>query len=831
MAMRKSATLGRGSLFGLFLLVGILTASGTGALGSDASSQAPAGQAGRPAGRTTPPREREHIIEGTKADDVLDGTPGDDWLFGQEGHDVLRGAAGNDTLDGATGDDTLVGGAGRDVLDGGPGKDGLIGNEDDDWLDGGDDEDTIDGGPGNDDLDGGDADDVLNGGAGDDTLAGSDGNDAVSGGDGADRVLGLDGDDRLSGGPGNDVIEGGDGVDSISAEAGADLVDGGEGDDTLRGGAGNDTLKGESGNDVLLGEGDNDTLLGSRGDDSLDGGDGHDTWLGGDGADVLTGGAGEDFLLGGLGLDSIRSGPDDDLVVIRAGDVGGGEIEFFDGGAGTDTLILIGFSQSPVDTPAGGERSLLDPVTGGSYRLIGVERVQHAHLFTHLGTTEKLAASFVFINPSRSDASSGRLVFFDSQGAPLPQSISGGAVQPSHAFTVPPLGRVAFDASGPAQDARGTALVLADRPLSGMLHTALPDLGPLVAHDTPLVDSFIVPVLEENATGTDTGVAIFSSTAPSTVKLTLRSTAGVEVSTDTQGGAEIEIPANGHRIVFVRDLFPWVGGDFRGAMTVEGGIDRPQDGGPLAGTGLQRESKAGAVSTFPVITVGPQPTTGMLHFATVPAGGDFRSTLTLVNPSSAQVARGTLNFFDQAGARRAVAVNGLSGTATITYEIQPMGSMAFATSPGTPATSGSARVTMTAGVVGSVLRVTSAVRGILSTGPSGAVARFITQVRRSRTPEIDTEVALSAIDAGLTLTLVLHDARGAEVPGGRAELKLPPNGNVVQTIGALFPKADTNDLQGTLVATAAGGLVAATAVEIGAGALVLKVVPVTPIPD
>ncbi len=849
MAMSQSTIHGRGLLLGLLLLLGSLALNGAAravsvglkaesgkaeaGIGGAKASPLPA-QAGRPAGRTAPAREREHVIEGTKADDVLDGGEGDDWLFGQEGHDVLRGGAGHDTLDGAAGDDTLVGGAGRDVLDGGSGRDRLIGGDDNDWLDGGDDEDTIDGGPGNDDLDGGDADDVLNGGAGDDVLAGSDGNDALTGGAGADRLLGRDGDDRLAGGPGDDIIEGGDGRDSVSGDDGKDLVDGGEGEDILRGGAGDDTLKGESGNDVLIGEGDNDTLLGSRGDDSLDGGDGHDTLLGGDGQDVLTGGPGEDFLLGGLGADTVRSGPEDDLIVIRAGDVGSGEIELIDAGAGNDTLILIGFNrgrQWPVEDPAGREQSWPDPVTGGGYRLIGVERIQHAHLFTHFGTTEELAASFAFTNPSPKVVSSGRLVFFNSEGAPLAQSISGGAVQPTHAFTVPPLGRVAIDASGPAQDARGTAVVFVDHPLSAVLHTSLADLGPIVASDTPLVDSFIVPLLEERATGTDTGVAIFASTTASNVKLTLRSTTGEEVSTPSQGAAEIEIPANGHRVVFVRDLFPWVGGDFRGAMTVEGGIDRPQDGGPLAGTGLQREAKTGAISTFPVISVGPQPTSASLHFASVPAGGEYRSTITLVNPSPVNGARGTLGFFDQGGKPRTLSVSGLSASATVAYDIPPMGSAAFTTSAGMPATSGSARVTMTVGVVGAVLRVTSATGGIVSTGPSGAWASFITDVGRNRANEIDTQVALSASESALTLTLVLHDARGAEVPGGRAELKLAPYGSLVQTIATLFPKADTSDFQGTLVATAEGGLVATTVTEIGGRAAVLKVMPVAPLPD
>src|SRR5688500_8594253 len=80
----------------------MITAPSAGALEQAAQKPAPT-QGDRPATRTAPPREREHIIEGTKADEVLEGGDGDDWLFGYEGNDVLRGGPGRDTLDGSPG--------------------------------------------------------------------------------------------------------------------------------------------------------------------------------------------------------------------------------------------------------------------------------------------------------------------------------------------------------------------------------------------------------------------------------------------------------------------------------------------------------------------------------------------------------------------------------------------------------------------------------------------------------------------------------------------------------------------------------------------------------
>ena len=194
---------------------------------------------------------------------------------------------------------------------------------------------------------------------------------------------------------------------------GNDVLDGGQGEDVLRGWEGNDRLQGKGGSDILAGGAGNDILIGSSGDDTLDGGQDFDVLLGGDGADVLTGGDGDDWLLGGSGADVTRSGPQDDLIVLRAGDVGSDENELIDGGEGHDILTLNGFIQSELPelpaAPAGADASsapaapefvLSDPLTGGRYHLFGVEQIQHTHLFTHLGTSENLRASFLFINPS-----------------------------------------------------------------------------------------------------------------------------------------------------------------------------------------------------------------------------------------------------------------------------------------------------------------------------------------------------------------------------------------------------------------------------------------------
>ena len=753
-------------------------------------------------------------VGGAETLDEVDDSPGSGRVFATAGCQRSRNQGG-------PGDDLLVGGAGQDVIDGGAGRDTIFGGDDNDFIDGGEDDDNIDGGAGNDDLDGGDGDDVVTGGPGDDALAGGDGNDVISGGDGVDRIFGRDSDDRLSGGPGNDVIEGGDGRDALNGDAGDDRLDGGEDDDVLRGGPGNDVLQGESGRDVVIGEAGNDMLLGSRGDDSLDGGDDNDTLIGGNGRDVLSGGLGDDFLIGGLGADILRGDADNDLFVVSAGHVTSGDVELIDGGAGNDTLVLNGFPDVGPSSAKEPARDLIDPASGGTYRVLSVEQIQYSHLFTHLGSTEASPASFEFINPA-SEPANARVLFFNNEGAALSQQVAAGAAQASHAFTVPALGRIKFNTSGPAQNARGSALVFADRPLAGMTASALPDLGALHANESRLLEAFIVPVSRSKANGTDTGVAVFGSAVGSNVKFTLRRASGEEVSTANDGAQEIAVPANGHRIAFVSELFGFLGDEFEGTMTIEGGIDRPEEGGPLAGTGLYRDLKSGNVTPFAVIPVAPQSSAPTAHFASFPVGGDYQSAITLINPSSVTPARGTLAFFDPAGQSRAIVVNGQAAATSIAFDLPPLGSATFTASATGPLRQGAARATAKEGVINGVAHVASATAGRLRATASDVGNSFMIPVNRSRASGVNTTITLAAHDAAATVTLVLYDVRGTEVAGGRAQVQLPANGGSSQALDALFAKADTNDFQGSVVVRAEGAPFAITVTQTSGGIISVR---------
>lgn len=792
------------------LLTGLLICVSSVQAGRTAEQQPPAaGQGAKPPAaqeprRASPPVDRKNVVEGTDEEDALKSGDDDSWLFGKKGGDFLRSGKGRDVIDGSDGDDTIDGGDGNDVLDGGAGSDTIRGAGGDDTIDGGDNDDQLDGGAGNDDIDGGDDNDVLRGGAGADVLAGGDGDDLLSGGAGADRLSGNDGADTLAGGADADRLVGGDGEDSLSGEAGDDTLDGGLGNDVIRGGTGNDTL------------------LGSSGADTLDGGDEFDILVGGDGRDTLNGSSGDDLLLGGAGADVVTGGDGNDIIVVRGGDVESGAFETVDGEGGADRLILNGFANG---VTAAQPDALSDPWTGGTYRLRNIERVEHTHVFTGISTAAaRLSSSLVLVNSSSTTAVEGRIVFSGDDGNLLLTAVGAGAASDQMSFTIPARGSITIDPTAQGGAASASAQVFSTMPVAGTGRTTLPVLGAVTGlSESLLVDSATVPVREESATDAGTGVIIVSGAVRSNVKLTLHARDGREIQT---GSATIDLPPYGRRVAFVRDFFPTLG-DFQGTMTVEGGIDRPQEGGPIAVTVVQRVD-AGGVVTHPAIPVSPASSPRVLRFPSFPSGGDAVSSITLVNPTRFDRARGTLAFFDESGAPRSLSINGEAPAASVPYDLAPYGSMSFATAAGGPMRNGSVRADVIEGVAGAVVRVSTASTGAIDSGPSEALTSLIAPVRRDRASGVTAEVTIGSTGVPATLQLVLRDAAGTPVVGGTATVRVPANGQVRRTLDELFPDSGQTPLQGTLTATSDTAVTTRVAL-LGANAPRVTLMPVGPL--
>lgn len=231
---------------------------------------------------------------------------------------TVTGDGDAETINGSIFADTIYGGGGADILTGGRGVDALYGGDGDDQV-------TSNG------LDNNAIGETYDGGAGADVLIGAGPNFIVNFSD--DTVINFEELRFTNPGPlGTGTIKvTADQVMNIHVVTGVGLASTGDVLQVVMGartsinlspGAGMTitNFAGSSDHIVINGDGENESLIGSVY------------------KDTIYGGAGSDFIDGGAGLDSIYGGDGNDTIHANAGDVVAGEV--FDGGAGTDTLII-----------------------------------------------------------------------------------------------------------------------------------------------------------------------------------------------------------------------------------------------------------------------------------------------------------------------------------------------------------------------------------------------------------------------------------------------------------------------------------------------------------
>jgi hypothetical protein len=447
----------------------------------------------------------------------------------------------------------------------------------------------------------------------------------------------------------------------------------------------------------------------------------------------------------------------------------------------------------------------MDPITGGTYRIANVERVQHTHLVPHIGLDPTRSSSFLLVNPSATTASTGRLVFFGPDGVPVTpraDALKGGS------FSVPPLGVVAIDAFAPQTPVVSSAQIFTNVPVGVSVQTASTALGAFAAAESPLIDGAIVPLSEDQAGGT--GVIITNSVLRSRLKLSVRNAAGGELECCS---ATVDLPPYAQRTVWVRDLFPRLG-EFQGALSVEVGSDRPQEGGPLTIVALQR--RGGAVTASQVVRMAPGLAGGPLVFSSITAGGDAASLILLVNPSNTVRARGTVSFSDQQGRPWSIAVNRQPAAPTAAFDLGPLGSVVLTIATSGPIQAGVARVETKEGSVGGVVRNATAAT-VADAAPASAATAFVAAVVRDRATGVTTELAITSSGTAATVQMALHDRSGAPVAGAATQIRVPANGQIVRTFDDLFPNVTAPALYSTIVATS-DQPVAVTVTRSGAGA-------------
>ncbi len=429
----------------------------------------------------------QNMVSGTASGEVLSGTSGADVIRGYAGNDTINGGDGNDVIDGGRGADALSGGLGNDTylvdnvgdtvtelanegtdnvlssvtftlgsnverltLTGTADLDGT-GNELDNTIFGNVGNNVLSGGAGNDTLHGGDGNDTLNGGDGDDMLIGDLGNDIFNGGAGFDTVsyqsasgpINTDWIGHVTGAAGNDQIGGS--VERIVGSNFNDVLTAFVGIDmTLEGGAGNDTLV-DYANDRLFG-GDGDDLLfegflpgATQSSDYYDGGAGNDTVS----LAYAAGGLTIDLQISGTAQATGGAGNDtfvnvENLIGSNFADTltGDGGANTLNGGGGDDTLIGL----AGADRIIGGEGN--DTISGGS----GVDTLTGgAGTDTFVDTKANLSGDAI------TDFAMGdRIVLSDATMAGFTASMTGNTLNftgGSLTLTSVPTGQISFKAA------------------------------------------------------------------------------------------------------------------------------------------------------------------------------------------------------------------------------------------------------------------------------------------------------------------------------------------------------------------------------------------------
>lgn len=342
---------------------------------------------------------------GTFKDDTFFGTTADDSFYGYGGNDLFFGSAGKDYYNGGSGSDTVdyryARGAVTVDLAAGLGLQGIatgdryvsvenvVGSNYDDTLIGNKFDNVLDGRAGDDHFVASGGNDTIIGGAGHDTLDYSQFNGGwvivrLDGGDGGvvwkgpeqsfttdtvsdiETVIGTDGSDIFYGDQGSNEFIGGGGGDLFKSDAGSDTYIGGSGNDRVsydgttgqiyidlangiaqNGDAAGDTLSEIENIDVKFGEG--HLILGDAGSNTLS---------------ALNVNGSAFYGRGGNDVFSINYQAEGNV---------------YNGGAGTDTLDLIGGSRNPgdelrpweIDLQAGFARE----VGGADNKVVGIENV------------------------------------------------------------------------------------------------------------------------------------------------------------------------------------------------------------------------------------------------------------------------------------------------------------------------------------------------------------------------------------------------------------------------------------------------------------------------
>ena len=454
--------------------------------------------------------------------------------------------------------------------------------------------------------------------------------------------------------------------------------------------------------------------------------------------------------------------------------------------------------------------------------------------FPHFANGAAITSELVIVNVAATPIQPA-FYFFDKQGGLIaPASVVDiGAdrwVRADGALTVQtaiePLGELTVSTHGRGPLVTGSARVVADGPMGGVLRFDSPDIGVAgVGTGSPSQD-IIFPVRRQESE-INTGAAIRNmGEDPVTVTCQLMQ--------DGQVLEERDIPLAGHgqTAQFIDELFPAAEtSDFVGSVRCTG-----SEGGLLTGVALEMDFQNQIFTTLPVVPV-PQMRTQdytQLHFAHFANGASIRSDLVLVNVARGSI-RPDLYFYDGEGdliAPPSVVnmVAGLQvqrdGALTVQADVAPLGELTISTHGRGDLVTGSVKV-IANGPIGGFLRFDHPEIGVAGVGASGAVQDAIFPARHQagglRTGTAIRNLKQGAIEVTCQL---MQDGQVLE----EKEIPLAGNGQTAQFIHELFAQPVTSDFVGSVRCTASeDGRFTGLALEMDAGNRIFTTLPVVPV--
>ena len=454
--------------------------------------------------------------------------------------------------------------------------------------------------------------------------------------------------------------------------------------------------------------------------------------------------------------------------------------------------------------------------------------------FSHFANGASITSELVIMNVAATPIQPA-FYFFDRQGELIAPSsvVDVGAdwwVQTDGALTVrtglEPLGELTISTHGRGPLVTGSARVVADGPLGGVLRFDSPEIGVAgVGTGSPSPD-VIFPVRRQES-GINTGAAIRN---PGEDPMTVR----CQLLQDGQVLEERDIPlaGNGQTAQFIDELFPAAEtSDFVGSVRCTG-----SEGGLFAGVALEMDFQNQIFTTLPVVPV-PQMRTQdytQLDFPHFANGASIASDLVLVNVASDSI-RPDLYFYDGEGdliAPPSVVdmVAGLEvqrdGALTVQTDVAPLGELTISTHGRGGLVTGSVRV-IANGPIGGFLRFAHSEIGVAGVGASEAVRDAIFPAR-NQVRGIRMGMALRNLKQGMIAITcqLMQDGRGLE----EKEIPLAGNGQTAQFIHELFAQTVTSDFVGSVRCTAPeDGRFTGLALEMDTDNRIFTTLPVVPV--